>query len=83
MRRKHKIMSPKGPVGTLGGVHMLLHRAAGEYLRAGGEAPREKGSLSVALGGDHVQGVLQRAGIACGDLKAETMNLEDAFIGLT
>lgn len=30
-----------------------------------------------------VQGVLQRAGIACGDLKAETMNLEDAFIGLT
>ena len=61
MRRKHKIMSPKGPVGTLGGVHMPLYRAAGEYLRAGGEAPREKGSLSVALGGDHVQGVLQRA----------------------
>ena len=27
--------------------------------------------------------VQQRAGIACGDLKAETMNLEDAFIGLT
>ena len=37
----------------------------------------------MTLGGDHVQGVLQRAGIACGDLKAETMNLEDAFIGLT
>ena len=30
-----------------------------------------------------VRGVLERAGIACGDLKAETMNLEDAFIGLT
>lgn len=30
-----------------------------------------------------VQGVLERAGIACGDLRGETMNLEDAFIGLT
>lgn len=30
-----------------------------------------------------VQGVLERAGVACGDLQGETMNLEDAFIGLT
>ena len=30
-----------------------------------------------------VQGVLERAGVPCGDLQAETLNLEDAFIGLT
>jgi ABC-2 type transport system ATP-binding protein len=30
-----------------------------------------------------VQGVLERAGIVCSDLRGETLNLEDAFIGLT
>ena len=30
-----------------------------------------------------VQGVLERAGIVCNDLRGETLNLEDAFIGLT
>ena len=30
-----------------------------------------------------IQGVLERAGIVCSDLRGETLNLEDAFIGLT
>ena len=30
-----------------------------------------------------VQGVLERADIVCSDLRGETLNLEDAFIGLT
>ena len=30
-----------------------------------------------------VQGVLERAGIVCSDLRGEPLNLEDAFIGLT
>ena len=30
-----------------------------------------------------VQGVLERAGIVCSDLRGKTLNLEDAFIGLT
>lgn len=29
------------------------------------------------------RGVLERAGIVCSDLRGETLNLEDAFIGLT
>ena len=32
---------------------------------------------------DRIQGVLERAGIVCSDLRGETLNLEDAFIGLT
>lgn len=30
-----------------------------------------------------VRGILEREGFACGDMKAENLNLEDAFIGLT
>ena len=30
-----------------------------------------------------IQGVLERAGIVCSDLRGDTLNLEDAFIGLT